>query len=793
MTGFRNLMTGAAGAAGSGGIAVDNSAIFNEPDDEYFTRTPSSASNQKTWTFSTWIKRGNLGSDQRIFTATNNGCELFFDANDKLNSYQYTSGSYVWNYITTQEFRDPHAWFHLVVRIDTTQASSGDRVRLYVNGEQITAFDTSTAPSQDATGFVNSTVAHYIGRYSGSNSMHYDGYLAETVLIDGSSLAPTSFGETDSNGVWRPVSVSGLTFGTNGFYLNFASSGADLGDDASGNSNDFTNTNSVTQSGDSPTTNHCGWSPLTMDLNASSSLALSSGNLVVSNTASEDTNVHGSFGLSAGKWYFEVTVDTINEIFLGVSDATIASNANAKTEAGAFVLDLKNANKYNNDGGSSYGSAFTNGDVANVALDLDNGKIWIGKDGTYPNSGNPATGSNEMYSGISGTFFPFLSTQGGGTKQGTTNFGQSSFTTSAPTGFEPLNTAKLYENAAPTIEDGSAYHQTSIWQGNTTARKITQDGNSTFKPDFLWCKNRDNAGYSFRLFDAVRGNSKLVQLGGTAGLDAESTDTNGQTDFEVDGFDIGNGVHLNDSGDNIVGWQWLAGNGTSTPSGGSVSSTVSVNQTAGFSIVSWTGTGANATVAHGLGATPQVVIVKNRSVSSGWYVGHASAGFNYELRLDENGVRAGSATLFNETNPTSTVFTVGTAAGTNGSTNNMIAYCWAEKEGYSKFGSYVGNGNANGPFVETGFSPSWIMFKRITGSVASWAIYDNARDSRNAANKMLLPDSAAGDNVGNEMDWLSNGVKIKGTSGAYNGSSNTYIYMAFAEHPFAGTTPATAR
>ena len=204
------MLMGAAGQSlsGTGGFVVNNSALFNEPDDEYFTRTPTSASSQKTWTFSTWIKRGKLGSDQRIFTATNNGCELFFDANDKLNSYQYTSGSYVWNYITTQVFRDPHAWYNIVVRIDTTQSTSGDRVRLYVNGEQIEDFDTSTAPSQNATGFVNSAVAHYIGRYSGSNSMHYDGYLAETILIDGQSLAPASFGETDDNGVWRPIEVS---------------------------------------------------------------------------------------------------------------------------------------------------------------------------------------------------------------------------------------------------------------------------------------------------------------------------------------------------------------------------------------------------------------------------------------------------------------------------------------------------------------------------------------------------------------------------------------------------------
>jgi len=794
MTGFRNLMMGAAGAAGAGGYAVDNSAMFEDGDSEYLTKTFSGApTNQKQFTISGWYKRGNLGAIETLFgavgaSATAGRIQVYFDAASQLVFEAY-HGSGWFTIKTTQVFRDPHAWYNIMCVYDVDNSTSSDRMRIYLNGSRITDFAQTGYPSSSLNHLMFSNSQPTMIGNSGDNA-YFDGYIAEVVGLDGVALTDMStVGETDDNGVWRPIDpTAGNTFSNNSFYLNFASSGADLGDDASGNSNDFTNNNSATQSGDSPTTNHCVWSPLTMDLNASSSLALSKGNLVVSNTASEDTNVHGSFGLSAGKWYFEVTVDTINEIFLGVSDATIASNANAKTEAGAFVLDLKNANKYNNDGGSSYGSAFTNGDVANVALDLDNGKIWIGKDGTYPNSGNPATGSNEMYSGISGTFFPFLSTQGGGTKQGTTNFGQSSFTTSAPSGFEPWNTAKLYEDAAPAIEDGSAHFQTSLYSGNSSTQTITQSGfNSTFQPDLIWGKQRTGSQEP-TIFDAVSGTTKYVQTNSTA---AEATQS-GVTAFNSNGFALGSWAVMNQSSNTHVAWQWLAGNATSTPSGGSVSSTVSVNQTAGFSIVKWTGTGANATVAHGLGATPQVVIVKNRSAVSGWYVGHASAGFNYEVRLDETGARAGSATLFNETAPTSTVFTVGSAAGTNGNTNNMIAYCWCEKPGFSKFGSYEGNGNANGPYIQLGFKPAFLMVKNIDAA-GGWPMYDNARTPGNPSDKNLNADQNGAEySPDYEIDLLSNGFKIRDNQ-TYVNAANTYIYMAFAEHPFAGTTPATAR
>ena len=567
--------------------------------------------------------------------------------------------------------------------------------------------------------------------------------------------------------------------------------------------------------------NYCVWNPLTMNINASSSLALSNGNLVVKNTASEDSNVHGSFGLSSGKWYFEVTVNTLNEIFLGVSDATIASNANSKTEAGAFVLDLLEADKYNNDGGSSYGSEFVKGSVANVAIDLDNGKIWIGKDGTYPNSGNPATGSNEMYSGISGTVFPFLSTQGSGTKQATTNFGQTGFITTPPTGFKAVATQNLPEL---TYSDPSVYFQTKLWTGNgSDARALTFDGNSDLQPDLIWIKNRDDSA-DHVLFDSVRGFSTSTtgtQISSNLSAAEDSTTGGHVQSVQSDGFTLkdgtaGNADHnVNNSSDDYVAWCWKAGGaptadntGDRTPTNNSVmkggtaqtatnylaSSVIypkrmSIADHGGFSIVKWTASGSAAqhdTLPHGLSVTPQLVFIKDIGQSKGWRAG-AYNGSTWLTGFVDNGSMATAGAASELSDMTSTHLKFGAAAaGFNEANQNYIAYFWGNIEGVQKFGVYTGNGSTDGPFIYLGFKPSLFIVKRISGT-ANWLLMDGARNTYNPVSARLNADSANDESTvgASNYDFLANGVKLRNDAGSSNTGSQAYIYAAFAAMPFA--------
>ena len=797
MTGFRNLMMGAAGAAGAGGYEVANSGMFNDGDNEYLTKTFSGApTNQKKFTVSGWYKRCDLSVGDHLFggvgaSATTGRVQVYWDAADKL-VYEIYHGS-GWNTVkTTQVFRDPHAWYNIMIVYDVDNSTSLDKMRVYLNGSRITTFDTHNPPSSSLNHLMFSNSHPTMIGNSGDNA-YFDGYIAEVVGLDGVALTDMStVGGTDDNGVWRPVNpTAGNTFSNNSFYLNFASSGADLGDDASGNSNDFTNTNSVTQTTDSPTTNFATLSPL----QTRTSVTLSNGNL----KRSGGTSSQYSMSLSSiaipptGKWGMKFTLDA------GSTAGVDAGNQFLGVITQDFGMDVVNSQAYPSgfanyvSGRLGYGeyvkngvdqggtTTFATGDSGEVLVDQDNQTVTFTKtDGTVVVTISSVTTAPTHF------FIAHYDTN----YATTVDFGQNGYTP-FNTAYKPLSAANMYEESAPAIEDGTAHFQASLWSGNSSSQTVNQSGNSNFTPDKVWIKDR-NFGNIGNIFDAVRGSNKGLALD----TGTEDTNANGVTlgSGSIAFTGAGDTGDINTSGRTYVGWQWKGGNGTSTPSGGSVSSTVSVNQTAGFSIVSWTGTGANATVAHGLGATPQVVWVRNRSVAGGWYVGHASAGFNYEVRLDEDGARAGSATLFNETAPTSTVFTVGTAAGTNGSTNNMIAYCWAEKPGFSKFDSFVGTANADGPFIELGFKPAFFLTRPI-GTASDWSIFDNGRSPENVMNASLAPNTSAADYTHSsaKMDFLSNGVKIRGTFAPINSSGQTIIYMAFAEHPFAATTPATAR
>jgi len=339
------------------------------------------------------------------------------------------------------------------------------------------------------------------------------------------------------------------------------------------------------------------------------------------------------------------------------------------------------------------------------------------------------------------------------------------------------------------IDKPSDYFSTKLYTGNGSTQSITGVG---FQPDWVWYKNR-SATANHGLFDAVRGATKLIQSNVSG---AEQT-VSGVTSFDSDGFGIGSDSDGNGNGNNIVAWNWKAGGSGSSNTQGDITSTVSANTTAGFSIVSYTGNGTSgATIGHGLGVTPSMIIIKNRDRSDHWVVYHKNLiSNNYYLRLNLTNTQTSGTEAFNDTSPTSSVFSLGNWVAVNGSTEDHIAYCFAEKKGFSKFGSYTGNGNADGTFVYTGFKPAFFMLKRTNGT-EDWVIYDNKRDPINKAERILRPNATNAESTSFFADILSNGFKLRMASEAkVNGSGDTYIYMAFAESPFVTSTgiPTTAR
>ena len=350
--------------------------------------------------------------------------------------------------------------------------------------------------------------------------------------------------------------------------------------------------------------------------------------------------------------------------------------------------------------------------------------------------------------------------------------------------------------AYTTIDDPSAYFKVQLYTGNGTAiasggNVITFDDTDTdMQPDIVWTKKRSGADFN-AINDAVRGHSKII-FPDTTGV--EDTSANCLTSFNSDGFTVGTNSGFNGSSATYVAWCWKANGSGSSNGNGSISSTVSANTTAGISIVTFTGTGSNATVGHGLGAVPKCMWVKGRGNATAWNIYHASLGANKHLNFDSTDAEQSYTNRFNDTDPTSTVFTIGTDAETNPSGGTMVAYCFAEKTGFSKFGSYTGNGNANGSFVYTGFKPAFVIIKN-TGASQNWTMNNNKSLGYNPDNNILFPNTTGAENTGDNIDLLSNGFKIRWDDAVNNDGSATYIYMAFAEAPLVGSNnvPATAR
>jgi hypothetical protein len=949
-----------AGAGGQGGVyAIDQSLRFNSGDSAYLNRTPASAGNRRTWTFSCWLKLASLTQGERniLFGPAGGGGQF-----GGVTIYQ-SSGlrfAHAWDpagtdYIrqTVAVFRDLSAWYHVVYWCDTTQ--SGTRWKIYVNGVEQTLETPSGnngEPSQNTDLPINSTNAHYLG--GNSTYGYFSGYLAEVNFIDGSALDPTSFGEPDNNGVWRPIKYAGsytgnsfylpfsdatlgtdltstatltapfggnaenartndasyltsntstgsaftllqedfgsvqqlsryeiyglyFTGGTSTWQLEYSSNGSSwaaaatlsvtasgqnfsnyinvnaryvrlratafgvngtgninaliilqdpLGADASGNDNNWNVNNFSVTAGagndvlsDTPTTNYATPNPLDA---GSSSLVFSNGNLDIGSAAGNWTDCRSTFAVSSGKWYWETRLNTVATLrpFVGILNSSVrpASNSGSVTEQ---IGETTNSYAYWAQGGflrhNAVGTTVTAAvatDIVQVALDMDNGKIYFGLNNTYFDSsggstGNPSTGSNPSYSGITlDTVSPAFELYNG-TSSVSVNFGQRDFSFTPPTGFKALNTANL---PAPSIKDGSDYFNTVIYTGTgSTNNDVTTVG---FQPDFTWIKDRTSGNVNFHsLHDSVRGVGNALVTNNDA---IESNLAGYIGPFLSNGFRIAptlSGSNYNTLNNSYVAWNWLAANGTSSIAAGSVdgtnptiASTVSANSTAGFSIVSFTTNDtAGATVGHGLGVPPDMIIMKYRNLQAYWVVYHKDMNTspqNGYLNLNFTTGFTTSTDPWNNTAPSSSVITMGAGVGSTGSTNygiyTSVAYCFAEVEGYSKIGSYTGNGLADGPFVYCGFKPRFLLIKG-TNAGSNWEMIDTARDPDNVANQQLFANLTTPYPNYTFGDVVSNGFKIKdnssGLQGNYNNSGQTYIFAAFAEHPFGGNgvSPATAR
>jgi hypothetical protein len=455
------------GANSVSGYTVKNSLRFNSGSTDYLNRTPASTTNRKTWTWSGWVKRGNSGVDTTILGTSDTTSALynlfairFTSANEFRVTQSDNTGVITLGGSSNALYRDPSAWYHIVVAIDTTQASSSNGFKCYVNGSQITF--QSVAYTQNLDTSMNSTsFANYIGRSSSiSPQRYFSGYQSEVYFIDGQALTPSSFGETDTEtGIWKPKAYTG-TYGTNGFELEFKNS-ASLGTDTSGNGNNWTvnNLTSVDQSTDTPTNNFCTGNPLFKHNNTPT---FSNGNLTIV-TATGDSTVISTFGLTTGKWYFEAKVgSTATGALIGIL-GNIESIQNTGNSLGFYPENYGyyvDGRKTNNNNFTSYGNSYTTGDVIGVAFDLTNGKIWFAKNGTWQNSGDPVAGTNSAFTTLSSTvtYFPaFGDASSGSTSTFDCNFGSppysansytdgagfGNFSYAVPSGYYSLNTKNL--------------------------------------------------------------------------------------------------------------------------------------------------------------------------------------------------------------------------------------------------------------------------------------------------------------------------------------------------------------
>ena len=753
---------------------IERSLRFNSADSAYLSRTPASAGNRKTWTWSGWVKRGVIDtSSNRTLIAEglpSSGNYVTCQFDNSLNSIEfagYNSGVTTFYKLTSARFRDPSAWYHIVLVMDATNTQA----RIYVNGSEA-SYSSSTNPSNTDQNF-NRAQEVNMGRFLNGTG-YFDGYLTEINFIDGQALTPSSFGETDAiTGRWKAKAYSG-TYGTNGFYLKFAdnsgTTATTLGKDSSGNGNNWTPNNFSVTAGagndsllDSPTNNGTSGNYCTLNPLMKTSATISDGNLKVSNqtagrVAPAIGTMYADISATSGI-YFEVTIDVVGSgSAIGIIRSDIqAYDSSPSTTSGVIGL-ISTGELYSSGSFIASFATYTTNDI--LGLYFSSGNLYYAKNGTVMNSGSP------VLTGLTGYWTFYTNNVASvGSLGCTVNFGQRPFAYAAPSGFKALCTTNL---PTPTIQKPSKYMDVVTYTGTGSA--LTPTSSLGFSPDLVWIKGRSGAT-DHALYDAVRGVQNDLVSNSNAG---QTSQAQGLTSFNSGGFSIGTLAKLNTNTSTYVAWAW-----DETPM-------------AGMDIVSYTGNSAARTISHNLGVAPKMIIVKayGSGETQNWSVYHSSIGNTKGIYLNLTNAASTSSGFWNNTNPTSSVFSVGGSPNAgyddvNYTGFSYIAYLFAEVEGFSKFGSYTGNGSADGPFVWCGFRPRWVMIKRTDTAGGSWNIRDTSRDLQNTANLGLFANLSNAESTQANIDILSNGLKIRDAGGLEtNASGGTYIFAAFAESPF---------
>ena len=777
------------GVGAGGDYQVAKSLRFNDDDSAYLGRTLASTGSATTGTYSFWFKRSKVhtGMERIIHVGTYSsgaGYPSFHIGfnNDNVVMHCYLNG-YTLALQTSAKFRDYSAWYHIVCTLDSTQNTNTDRGAIYVNGV-LQDYAATTWPSQNDNVLINTNTSPcWIGRRNTSVTKLIDGYLADLHFIDGTALDPTSFAETNADtGQWVPIKYSG-SHGTNGYHLKFDNT-SDLGEDSAG-SNDWTANNLSTSAGggndsltDTPTNygddtglggevrgNYAVLNPL-VNSRFSGNYTLSNGNLKTVHTGY--ATLPSTLAVSSGKWYCEGTLDVVanysNQAWCGLMRVDAEAHWTGSSPYQNIPIEYWQGNtplygvNFWGDGlglnrTQSYGSSYaTAGTVIGIAFNADSGSCTWYINGSSQGSSTYNIVQGETY------YFVFGAALNG---SWTANFGARPFAYAAPSGYKCLCAQNLSD---PTIADSSSHFDVATASGAnilSTATGLT-DG-----ADFVWIKDRDNS-VKHILFNRINDSG----MDGTPHMRSDTTDNESSC-----------GTYSAPSG-NSVSWVWNAGSSTVTNTDGSITSSVRANTDAGFSIVSYTGTGSSATVGHGLGATPGLLITKGRDGSGlSWATQFMGSASNYMQMQDTSANSSGDGSAAWGSDPTSSVFSINTKPTSNDSGIDFIAFVWSEVEGYSKFGKYYGGGGTYGyPFCWTGFKPAFVMIKCGTAG-QSWIMWDSERSTYNVADEILNADNTNTEAAWSDIDILSNGFKIRDTHASVNTRNNWYYFAAFAETP----------